>query len=249
ILAGLLRSGWSAAELAVFVRRTERAQELAARYSVAALTEPRSLADYSHWVVAVKPKDLTPLARRLREQLHPELLLLSLVGGISLAELGELFPGVAAVIRVMPNTPALVGRGMSLLSSLDSCPEPQLAKARRIFEAVGAVLELPESQQSAGTALSGCGPAYFFYLVETMIDAGVQLGLSRQDATSLAGHTLTGAGALLAETGMSAARLREQVTSPGGITAAALRELDRHGVRSGLTSAIEAAAGRGASAD
>ncbi len=244
ILAGLLRAGWSAKALAVFVRRPERGQELAAKYSVSVISKASQLAAYSQLVVAVKPKDLSPLADQIRPHLADNLLLLSLVGGISLAQLAELFPHAAGIIRAMPNTPSLVGAGMTLLSPADSCSAAQRIRSEEIFGAVGEVLVLPEIQQAAGTALSGCGPAYFYFVVEAMIDAGVQLGLARPIATKLVAQTLTGAGALLAATGTHPGLLREQVTSPGGITAAALRELDRHSVRSGIISAIEAAAAR-----
>lgn len=170
--------------------------------------------------------------------------MISLAAGVQTAFLEDHLPTGTAVVRVMPNTPALVDEGMSAISPGSSCDRNHLAEAEALLAAVGRVKQVPERQQDAVTAISGSGPAYVFFVVESMIEAGVHLGLPRATATELAVQTTLGAAKMLRETGEHPAVLREQVTSPAGTTAAALRELERHGVRSAFLSALEAARDR-----
>ena len=144
----------------------------------------------------------------------------------------------------MPNTPALVDEGMAAISPGSHCDADHLAIAERLLAATGKVIRVPEKQQDAVTAISGSGPAYIFYVVEAMIEAGVLLGLPRATATELAVQTLFGAATMLRETGQHPTVLREQVTSPAGTTVAALRELDDHKVRAAFITAMEAARDR-----
>lgn len=144
----------------------------------------------------------------------------------------------------MPNTPMLVGEAMSAISPGRHATEEHLVEVEGMLASVGRVVRVPERQQDAVTALSGSGPAYFFYLVESMIEAGVLLGMARPLATELVVQSALGAARMLRETGEHPAVLREAVTSPAGTTSAALRELDRHGTRTALTAAIEAACRR-----
>jgi pyrroline-5-carboxylate reductase len=146
----------------------------------------------------------------------------------------------------MPNTPALVDEAMSAISAGAHAGEEHLAATERLLSPVGKVLRVPESQQDAVTALSGSGPAYFFFLVEAMIDAGILLGLPRAVAADLIVQTALGAATMLRDTGEHPVQLREAVTSPGGTTIMAIRELERHGVRAALLAAIEAARDRSA---
>jgi len=148
------------------------------------------------------------------------------------------------VVRVMPNTPMLVGQAMSVISPGQHASEEHLATVEEILATVGEVVRVPESQQDAVTALSGSGPAYFFFLVEAMIDAGILLGLPRNVAEKLIIQSAVGAAAMLAQTGEHPVILREAVTSPAGTTIMAIRELERHGVRAALLAAIEAARDR-----
>ena len=141
----------------------------------------------------------------------------------------------------MPNTPALVDEGMSVLSAGAHADEGHLDEAEALLAAVGRVRRVPEAQQDAVTALSGSGPAYFFYLVEAMVDAGILLGLPRDLAADLIVQTALGSAVMLRDSGEHTVQLREAVTSPGGTTIAAIRELERHGVRAALIAAIEAA--------
>ena len=183
-----------------------------------------------------------------------EQVVVSVAAGVPTAFYEAKLPAGAPVVRVMPNTPMLVGAGITALSRGRYANEAQLAEVAEIFSAVGAVLTVPEKQMDAVTAVSGSGPAYFFLMVEAVVDAGVAAGLPRPVATELAAQTMAGAAAMLldrmTESGSgsvvgpldtSAAQLRASVTSPGGTTAAGLRELERGGLRSAVASAVEAA--------
>ena len=148
------------------------------------------------------------------------------------------------MVRVMPNTPALVDQGMAAVSPGRHCDEAHLAEAADLLRSCGKVVEIAEKHQDAVTAISGSGPAYIFYVVEAMIEAGVVLGLPRATSTELVVQTLYGAATMIKETKQHPTVLREQVTSPGGTTAAALRQLDDHKVRAAFITAMEAAAER-----
>jgi len=150
-------------------------------------------------------------------------------------------PAGVPVVRVMPNTPALVDEGMSVLSAGAHAGEADLDEAEALLAAVGRVRRVPESQQDAVTALSGSGPAYFFFLVEAMVDAGILLGLPRALAAELIVQTAIGSAKMLRDSGEHPVQLREAVTSPGGTTIAAIRELESAGVRAAFLNAIQAA--------
>jgi pyrroline-5-carboxylate reductase len=145
----------------------------------------------------------------------------------------------------MPNTPALVDEAMSVISPGASATDEHLAHTAELLSPVGKVLRLPETQQDAATALSGSGPAYVYYLVESLVDAGVLLGMPRRAALDLVTQAVYGAATMLRESGEHPVILREAVTSPGGTTIAAVRELEKHGVRAAFMAAIEAARDRG----
>jgi pyrroline-5-carboxylate reductase len=153
-------------------------------------------------------------------------------------------PDGIAVVRVMPNTPALVDEGMAAISPGTHCDDDHLLIAESLLSTTGRVVRVPEKQQDAVTAISGSGPAYLFFVVEAMIEAGVHLGLPRSTATELVVQTVVGSAKLLRETGEHPTVLREQVTSPGGTTAAAIRELESHSVRAAFMTAMEAARNR-----
>ncbi len=176
--------------------------------------------------------------------LHPGQLLVSLAAGITTAFIESRVPEGVAVVRVMPNTPALVDEGMAAIAPGSHCDESHLTEAESLMASTGKVLRIPEKQMDAVTAISGSGPAYIFFVVESMIEAGVHLGLPRATATELVVQTLVGSAAMLRETGTHPVVLREQVTSPGGTTASALRELEIHKVRAAFLAAMEAARNR-----
>jgi pyrroline-5-carboxylate reductase len=244
ILAGLIRSGRPADGIVVVEKRQERAAELAERYAVRVVADVVAAADADTVALAVKPQDMAAVLDELAPGLRPGQLLASLAAGITTAFIEERVPDGVAVARVMPNTPALVGEGMAAISGGTHCREEQLAEVEQMMTAVGSAVVVPESQQDAVTAISGSGPAYVFLVAESMIEAGVHLGLPRATAHELAVQTLLGAATMLRETGDHPSLLRERVTSPAGTTAAALRTLEDHGVRAAFLAALEAARDR-----
>ncbi len=244
LLSGLLRAGRPAGELVITERRPERAAELEDRYGVRALDNREAAAVADTLVLVVKPQDMATLLEEIAPYVQPENLVVSLAAGITTSFLETRLPEGRAVVRVMPNTPALVDQGMAAVSGGAHCNPDQLREAEELLAATGKVVEVPEKMQDAVTAISGSGPAYIFYVVEAMIEAGVVLGMPRATATDLVVQTLYGAATMIRETGQHPTVLREQVTSPGGTTAAALRVMDDHKVRAAFISAMEAAATR-----
>ncbi|HEY1570841.1 MAG TPA: pyrroline-5-carboxylate reductase [Pseudonocardiaceae bacterium] len=246
LLSGLLQSGRAADDLLFTERYPARATELTQRYGVRGVDvkEAARLADVL--VVAVKPQDIDPLLDDLAPVLRPETLIVSLCAGLPTSLYERLLPAGTPVVRVMPNTPMVVGEAMSAISAGRHAGPAHLATVEELLSAVGQVVRVPEAQQDAVTALSGSGPAYFFYLVEAMIDAGILLGLPRAVAQQLIVQSAVGSAKMLAEGGEHPVILREAVTSPAGTTIMAIRELERHGVRAALLAAIEAARDRSA---
>jgi pyrroline-5-carboxylate reductase len=245
LLSGILRSGASADDVVVVERHAERAAVLKEQYGVRAVEVPEAVSFARTLVLAVKPQDIGALLDELGPLVTPDHLVVSVAAGIPTAYLEKRLVGVP-VVRVMPNTPALVDAAMSAISAGAHAGEEHLAATEALLSPVGKVLRVPETQQDAVTALSGSGPAYFFYLVEAMIDAGILLGLPRSVAADLIVQTALGSATMLRDTGEHPVQLREAVTSPGGTTIMAIRELERHGVRAALLAAIEAARDRSA---
>jgi pyrroline-5-carboxylate reductase len=243
LLSGLVRRGGPDGIL-VCERSPERAAQLTARYGVSAVDLPDAAARARVLLLAVKPQDIDVLLERLAGVVDEGHLVVSVAAGVPTARIEAALPPGTAVVRVMPNTPALVDEGMSVLSAGAHAGEEDLDEAEALLAAVGQVRRVPESQQDAVTALSGSGPAYFFFLVEAMVDAGILLGLPRALAADLIVQTALGAAVMMRDSGEHPVQLREAVTSPGGTTIAAIRELERHGVRAALIAAIEAAHAR-----
>ena len=243
LLSGLIRGGRDAADLLVGEKRPERAAELREKYGVRVVANTEA-ATAQTVVLVVKPQDMADVLTEIAPQLHPGQLLISLAAGIPTRAIEKHIPDGVAVVRVMPNTPALVDEGMAAISSGSHCDDEHLATAEDLLSTTGRVVRVPEKQQDAVTAISGSGPAYLFFVVEAMIEAGVHLGLPRTTATELVVQTVVGSAKLLRETGTHPTVLREQVTSPGGTTAAAIRELEDHKVRAAFITAMEAARDR-----
>ncbi len=244
ILSGLIRSGRPVESLVVVEKRAERAAELAEKHAVSVVADVAAAAAADTVLLVVKPQDMTDVLAELAPALQPGQLLVSLAAGITTGVIESSVPEGVAVVRVMPNTPALVDQGMAALSPGSACTAAHLAEAEDLMASVGRVVQVPEKQQDAVTAVSGSGPAYVFLVAEAMIEAGVHLGLPRATAHELAVQTLLGSATMLRETGENPAVLREQVTSPAGTTAAALRQLEAHGVRAAFLAALEAARDR-----
>jgi len=244
LLSGLIRSGRSADDLLVTARRPERADALSEKYGVRAVSNIEAAEAAETLVLVVKPQDMGALVEEIGDHVSPGSLVVSLAAGIPTAYLEARLPEGVAVVRVMPNTPALVDQGMAAVSPGRSADAAHLEVAADLLRSCGRVVQVAEKHQDAVTAISGSGPAYIFYVVEAMIEAGVVLGLPRPTSTELVVQTLFGAATMMRETGQHPTVLREQVTSPGGTTAAALRQLDDHKVRAAFISAMEAAANR-----
>ena len=244
LLSGLVRAGRRVDNLLVGEKRADRALELEQRYGVAVASNVEAAQKADTIAVVVKPQDMADLLDEIAPHLRPGQLLVSLAAGITTAFIEARVPEGVAVVRVMPNTPALVDEGMAAIAPGSHCDEDHLAEAESLMGSTGRVLRIPERQMDAVTAISGSGPAYLFFVVESMIEAGVHLGLPRATATELVVQTVVGSAKMLRETGTHPAVLREQVTSPGGTTAAALRELEIHRVRAAFLAAMEAARDR-----
>lgn len=262
LLSGLLRAGRQAKDLVVAEKFPERAKFLADTYSVLLTSVADAAENATYVIVAVKPADVEAAmvdiaaAASRAENSSAEQVFVSVAAGVSTSYYESKLPAGAPVIRVMPNAPMVVGGGVSALSRGRFATDEQLQEVTAIFDAVGGVLTVPESQLDAVTAVSGSGPAYFFLMVEALVDAGVAQGLPRSVATDLVSQTMAGSAAMLLDrldaerasagaTGpsmdTSAAQLRATVTSPGGTTAAGLRELERGGLRAAVAEAVAAA--------
>lgn len=199
-------------------------------------------------VLAVKPQDMAAAARSIAGELAARRrIVVSIAAGIRLADLARWLGGATPVVRTMPNRPALIGAGITAACAGAGVTAADREAVESVLSAVGPLVWLTgEAQLDAVTAVSGSGPAYFFLLIEALEEAGATLGLPRATARQLAVHTALGAGRMAVESGETPGRLREQVTSKGGTTAAALAVLENHGVRAAFAAAVAAAAQRSA---
>jgi pyrroline-5-carboxylate reductase len=259
----MLRAGRQVKDLVVAEKFPDRAKYLSETYSVLVTTVSDAVDTATYVIVAVKPADVGIVTGEIADAVAKaesdttEQVFVSVVAGVTTEFYENKLPAGSPVIRVMPNAPVVVGGGVSALARGRFATAEQLKEVSAIFDAVGGVLTVPESQLDAVTAVSGSGPAYFFLLVEALVDAGVAAGLTRSVATDLVVQTMAGSAAMLLErldeaqpagdsalgTAMdtTAAQLRATVTSPGGTTAAGLRELERGGLRTAVAAAVEAA--------
>lgn len=246
VLAGLVKAGHDPADIVAGVRRPERGAELEREYAVAHAPAAEAAARADVVILGVKPYDVVGILAAVADRLRPGTLVVSLAAGITTAAMEAVVPGGVAVVRVMPNTPSVLGEGMSVVAAGVSATDAQVALAEQLLGAIGRVVTVPEKQIDAAAAISGSGPAYVFLVAEALVEAGVHLGLTRAVSTELVNQTLVGSSLLLRESGTHPAVLREQVTSPGGTTAAALRELEAHRLRSAFLEATRASAARSA---
>jgi pyrroline-5-carboxylate reductase len=244
LLAGLLRAGWPADRLMATTRRPERAKELAQRYGVEVVDNVTAVHRAEVIAITVKPQDAPALLTEIGPKVPPDKLVITLCAGLTTSFFSARLAEGTPVVRVMTNTPAVVDAAMTAISAGSHATAAHLALAEELFTPLGRTIRLPESQQDAVTALSGSGPAYFYYLVEAMTDAGILLGLPRQVAHELIVQSAIGSAIMLRDSGEHPVKLREAVTSPAGTTIAAIRELERHAVRAALIAALEAARDR-----
>jgi pyrroline-5-carboxylate reductase len=246
LLAGLLSSGWrEPGEIAASTRREERAQELRDRHGVSVSLSNADVARGAALVVvAVKPQDIETLLGEIGPLIQPDQTVLSIAAAISTAAIERHLAAGVPVVRAMPNTPAVVHEGMAGVCAGAHANEEHLTIAEEALRHLGAVVRVSEPYMDAVTAVSGSGPAYFALLAEAMIEAGILLGLSREVSTQLVVQTMLGTAKQLRDLKMHPVELREMVTSPGGTTIAAIRELEQAGVRAAFLNAIQAAMDR-----
>lgn len=247
LLAAALRGGLPPGDVTVAEPTPTRAAELAERHGVAVTEDAaRAVAGADVVLLAVKPDVVPAVLGQVAAALAPGTVVVTVAAGVPVARYEELLPAGTPVVRVMPNTPSLVGAGASGVAAGTHAQRQHLDAARALLAPTGLVLEVPEKLLDAVTAVSGSGPAYVFYLVDALAEAGVLLGLTRAQARELAVATFHGAAQMLRETGEHPVVLRERVSSPGGATVAGLRALDEHGVRAGMLAAAAAVAQRSA---
>jgi pyrroline-5-carboxylate reductase len=254
ILSGLLESGTDPADVVATVRRAERAAELAERHhgvtAIAGEEEPDNNKQATKGsgvvILGVKPVGITELAREISSSLSPTTVVVSVAAAVSIAQLEAALPAGQPVIRSMPNTPAKLGRGVVSVSPGTNCTPEQLQRVKDVLNGAGTVVEVPEEQVDALSAISGSGPAYAFYLAEAMAAAGRELGLDPDLSLLLARETVAGAGFMLAEPGADPGALRKAVTSPNGTTERAIATFDERGLPAIIAAGARAAAERAA---
>ena len=240
LIAGLVSSGWT--ELIATARREERLAELAERYGIeTTLSNADAVRGAAVVVIAVKPQDIDALLSEIADAVSSSHTVISIAAAIPTALIERHLGDEIPVVRAMPNTPATVHEGMAGIAAGSHAREEHLAIAEDVLAHVGRSVRVQESHMDAVTALSGSGPAYFALLAESMIEAGILLGLSREVSTDLVVQTMLGTAKLLRDEKMHPVELRETVTSPGGTTIAAIRELEQAGVRAAFFNAIQAA--------
>ena len=247
LISGLREAGTPQSDIVVIEAVRARADELAKKYSILATSLDIGCEGADVIVVAVKPQDVPAVVERIDDAISDsvhESIVVSLAAGIPTGTLENKLSAGSPVVRVMPNTAMLVGQGVSAICKGRFARDEHLDQVRTIMESVGAVVVVTEAQMDAVTAVSGSGPAYFFLLAEAMVDAGVEQGLPREVALTLATGTALGAGAMLTGGGDGPGQLRYNVSSPGGTTAAAIRRLEAGGLRAAVADAVEAAASR-----
>ncbi len=245
LLAAVLRGGTSVDDVLVAEASAHRATAVAQAHGVRADATPAKVARSCDVViVALKPKDVPTVLAEIAADLRPGALVVSVAAGLSTTALEAPLPAGTPVVRVMPNTPAVIGKGAAAICAGAHATDEHLGTVERLLAPTGLVVRVAEPDMDAVTAISGSGPAYVFYLVDALAEAGVLLGLTRAQAMDLARTTFLGAAEMLEQTGEHPVVLRERVSSPGGTTVAGLRELDAHGVRAAIIAAAQAARDR-----
>lgn len=242
LVAGLLSAGWPARSISLVVRRLDRGDELAERFGCPVFIDAvEGVRGRELIVIAVKPRDVADVLKILAGQIADGQTVLSLAAGVT-TQSYEAQLGAVPVVRAMPNTPALVREGVTGIAAGSHAGAHEMDAARQVLGAVGEVRIMEETLMDAVTAVSGTGPAYVFLLAEALTEAAMREGLPRDVAENFVHQTIRGAGHLLTETGKSPERLRHEVTSPGGTTAAAMHVLEERGFRALVEDAVRAAA-------
>lgn len=242
LISAAVIAGWQPADIHATSLIAEQCDYIQKTYGVRTTTKAReAVAGAGIVLVAVKPQHVQGALQDVRDVLSPEAVVVSVAAGVTLAQLAAALPSGQPCVRVMPNTPALVGKGASSITLAPQVTPAQAEPVRELLAGAGKVIEVSESDIDAVVAISGSGPAYVFYLIDALAEAGVLLGLPRATALELAVATFEGSAHMVATTGEHPAILREKVSSPGGTTVAALAQLDEAGVRAGMVRAAKAA--------
>jgi pyrroline-5-carboxylate reductase len=243
LISGVISSGWrEPGEIVATARHQEHLDELAERYGVrTTLANTEAVQGAGIVVIGVKPQDIEGLLAEIGEAVTSDQMVVSIAAAIPTALIEKHLSDRVPVVRAMPNTPMTVHEGMAGIAPGAHAGEEHLARAEEVLSSVGRAVRVDEPYMDAITAVSGSGPAYFALLAESMIEAGILLGLSREVSTDLVVQTMLGTAKLLRDEGMHPVELREAVTSPGGTTIAAIRELEQAGVRAAFLNAIQAA--------
>ena len=243
LISGLLRSGqWKPSQIMVCDIRHDQLVQLQLRYKVKASADSRWAARESDIILlAVKPQHMAHVLKEIGPIIRSSQLVLSIAAGVPISFIERSLGKGVPVIRIMPNTPALISAGASAIAGGRSAKPAHYKMVESILSTVGSVVRVSEKEMDAVTALSGSGPAYLFYLAEAMQEAGTKMGLSAHVADGLVRQTLKGAGLLLSQSHEEARTLRQRVTSPGGTTEAAIKVLEQSKVRPSITKAIQRA--------
>ena len=244
LIAALISSGVNPDLITISEKREDRAQELISKYSIKATDLNANVSDADALLLVVKPQDMATVLEEIKGSINPKAVVITFAAGKTISFISNGLGTGNPVVRVMPNTPTLVGKGMAAASLGAGVTDAQRDFVLGFLAATGKVIEVSEDLQDAVTATSGSGPAYFFAFVEAMVAGAQELGLSENDATTLTVQTLLGAATLLEESGKSATTLRENVTSPNGTTAAALASFGSDNLNSMVAKAMKAARDR-----
>lgn len=243
IIKGLLKHGTASTAIFVSDISTERLVYLKDNLQIQIVKDNAAVVSAADLIVlAVKPQNLAEAAQSLAGAIDRNKTIISILAGVTTLQVENILPPESRVVRAMPNTPALVGCGITALTAGRCAEEKDLAAAKVIFESVGSVIVLPEKMMNAVTGLSGSGPAYLYLVIEALADGGVLAGLPRDVALKLAVETVRGAAAMVAETGLHPGQLKDMVTSPAGTTITGLHRLEQAGVRGVFMEAVKAAA-------
>jgi pyrroline-5-carboxylate reductase len=246
LLSGLLRAGHRPSEILACVESPERGVELRQMYGIEVVSIGEAARGANELLLDAKPEDMSALLRTLGQHLTSgDQLVISIAPGIRTRSIEAHLGDGLAVVRVTSNSPILIDEAMFVMSAGTHATEKHLLRAEELLRPVGRVLRIPERQHEVATALSGSGPAYFYYLVEAMVDAGVVLGVLPDAALQMVVQSALGAALMLRDSGEQPVQLRRVDTLPGGVTASAIRELDTHSVHAAVMAAIEAARNRG----
>jgi pyrroline-5-carboxylate reductase len=244
LISALISSGVNPELITISEKRADRSAELIAKYSIRQAPLSTNVAEAEAVLLVVKPQDMSAVLEEIKGSINPAAVVITFAAGKTISFISNVLGTNNPVIRVMPNTPTMVGAGMAAASMGTGVTDAHKKFVLGFLAATGKVIEVSEDLQDAVTATSGSGPAYFFAFVEAMVAGAKELGLSQEDATTLTIQTIVGAAKLLDESGKSATTLRENVTSPNGTTAAALASFGSSDLNSMVAKAMKAASDR-----